>query len=92
MAQIGCQAEMGPSLSLTCTRLFSRKVVLVQALHDDDDGTVLLVVEAQTRVPAYQSITRRRAGCDIASSALSGSSTTMRSAPRPVSVPPMEVA
>jgi hypothetical protein len=51
-----------------------------------------LSLRRDTRVPAYHSITRLRAGSDIASSALRGSSTIMRSAPRPVSVPPTEVA
>ena len=55
-------------------------------------GSFSLSLSLETGVPPNHSITRRRAVSDIASSALSGSSTTMRSAPRPVSVPPTEVA
>ena len=85
----GRQVEMMPA---ALPEEMPGNVILMQALHDHDDGTVLLVVEARHQGAGDQSITRRRASSDIASSALSGSSTMMRSAPRPVRVPPTEMA
>jgi len=66
----------------------ARQVILMQALHDDDDGPRLLIVRRETRVPPYQSITRRRA----APTSLFGLERIVdddRSAPS-VSVPPTE--
>src|SRR5439155_21573316 len=64
----GRQVEMLPT---TLSEEMPGKVILMQALHDHDDGTSLLIVEARDQGAPYQSITRRRAGSDIASSALS---------------------
>src|SRR6266567_1361552 len=68
------------------------QVLLVQSLHHHHDCARFLVIKRETRLPAYQSITRFLAGSDCASFAFNGSSTIMRSAPRPVSVPPTDVA
>jgi hypothetical protein len=53
---------------------------------------VCLSLRRETSAPPYQSITRFLAGSEWTSLALRGSSTMIRSAPRPVSVPPTEVA
>src|SRR6266478_7484399 len=54
--------------------------------------TYVLINRRETSAPPYQLITRFLAGSEWTSLALRGSSTTIRSAPRPVSVPPTEVA
>src|SRR5260370_42281961 len=53
---------------------------------------VCLSLRRETSAPPYQLITRFLAGSEWTSLALRGSSTMIRSAPRPVSVPPTEVA
>lgn len=63
------------------------EVVLVQALHDDDDRAFLFVVEATVKCAVIEF----RQVSDTASSGFKGSSMMMISAPRPVRTPPIEV-
>jgi hypothetical protein len=64
----------------------------VQTVHDQDDGSVLLVVETAVEGVVESLLVARRRVCDKASSGFKGSSRMIRSAPRPVSPPPIEVA
>jgi hypothetical protein len=68
------------------------EVVLVQPLHDDDDGTTALVVEPAVEVWTNHSLQSCRSALESASSGFKGSSIKMISAPRPVRTPPVEVA
>src|SRR6202030_740740 len=68
------------------------EVVLVQPLHDDDDGAVALVIEPAVKgvvVPLVGGFALRVGERLLG---FSGSSIRMMSAPRPVSTPPVEVA
>jgi hypothetical protein len=64
----------------------------MDALHDDDDRARALVVKTGQQRIREPLIGSDRFASDKASSGLSGSSMTMVSPPRPVSVPPTDVA
>jgi len=66
----------------------SDEVGLVQPLHDDDNASALLVVEATDGVRSCHSLARVCCTSDTASSNFTGSSMTRKSAPRPAKTPP----
>ena len=68
------------------------EIIGMEALHDDDDRPFRLVVEARSSVLEYHCFSESRRFRDCASCGLSGSSMMMKLPPRPVRVPPTEVA
>ena len=64
----------------------------MEALANDDDGAGLAVVDLATSAEPCPLLAASRFTVDMASLALRGSSMTIVSAPRPVKVPPIDVA
>jgi hypothetical protein len=68
------------------------EIILMHPLHDDDDGTVPLVIEPAVEGMAERVVGRLPLRIGQRPSGRNGSSIRMMSPPRPISIPPLEVA